>query len=729
MKALSQVNLSTEVQYLKGVGPRLAEGLNKAGLFTVKDLLFRFPRRYEDRSQIPPIDAVVYGDWTTVRGQIVRIESKPLRRGKVILRALLADGTGKIWLVWFNQPWIRAQLEKVAGSVVFAYGQVKPGSNGPEIGAPEWEAVGIDADPNDFGRIVPVYGLTEGLTQRTIRRAVKTAIEKCLDQVQDPLPVSLRNREDLSELAWCLQQMHEPASEAERLTARTRLVFEEFFYLQLGLALKRAETHHEIGIPFPMENLLSEDRVTHCAPLQTASPASSLFVQEHREKWTSDSLPAQIKKLLPFDLTGAQKKVLADIWRDMASSHPMNRLVQGDVGSGKTAVAMCAMLAAVRSGYQAAIMAPTEILADQHYVNMLRLLEPIGVRVTQLVGKQTQRQRKNSSEEISEGRADIVVGTHALVQEDVEFKRLGLVVVDEQHRFGVLQRKALRDKSHTNPDVIVMTATPIPRTLTMAYYGDLDLSIIDELPPGRSPVKTHWKKLSERDSVYEAARKLLLQGHQAYFVCPLVSETEKMMAQAAIELFDRLSTGPLSEFKLGLLHGQMKPKDKETEIEKFRDHTYDALVSTTVVEVGVDVPNATLMVIENAERFGLSQLHQLRGRVGRGSRQSYCVLIADPSSEGVRERMEVLVKTADGFVIAEEDLRLRGPGMIAGTAQSGKGEFRLGNLFSDGLLLERARDAAIHAVEADPELKSPEWRSVLRQVREARDQSAVITVS
>ncbi len=722
---MSQVNLNTEVQFLKGVGPRLAEGLNKAGLLTVKDLLFRFPRRYEDRSQIPEIDTMRVGDWVTVRGKILRVDSRPLKKGRVILRALLSDGSGTIWLTWFNQPWVRSQLEKAAGSVIFAYGQVKQGSNGPEIGGPEWEAVGVDADPADFGKIVPVYGLTEGLSQRTIRRAVQTALTKCLDQVQDPLPQTLRNEQDLPELAWCLKQMHAPDSDEDRIKARTRLVFEEFFYLQLGMALKRAETHHEIGIAFPMETLLSQrgDR----GGLEGSG--SSLFEAEARERWANESLLTQIKHVLPFDLTRAQQKVLKDIWRDMASPHPMNRLVQGDVGSGKTAVAACAMLGAVRSGFQAAIMAPTEILAEQHYVNMCRLLEPIGVRVAILLGKQGVRERKAASAEIRDGLANIIVGTHALVQDAVEFKKLGLVVVDEQHRFGVLQRKALRDKSHTNPDVMVMTATPIPRTLTMAYYGDLDLSIIDELPPGRSPVKTHWKKLSERDSVYEAARKLLEQGHQAYFVCPLVSETEKMMAQAAEELFVRLKTGPLNAFSIGLLHGQMKPKEKEEVIADFRTGKYAVLVSTTVVEVGVDVPNATLMVIENAERFGLSQLHQLRGRVGRGSKQSYCVLLADSSSEGIRERMQVLEKSSDGFNIAEEDLRLRGPGIIAGTAQSGRGEFRLGNLLTDGLLLEKARDVAIRIVEGDPELKAPQWRAVLQQVRDARDQAAVITVS
>jgi ATP-dependent DNA helicase RecG len=723
---MSQVNLNTEVTYLKGVGPRLSEGLKKAGLFTVRDLLFRFPRRYEDRSLIPPIDSIHLGEWVTVKGSLLRLETQPLRRGRVILRALLNDGTGTIALTWFNQPWIKAQLEKATGPI-FAYGQVKPGAHSYELASPEWESIGEDTDLEDFGRIVPIYGLTEGLSQKTIRRAIRTALSRALDLVVDPLPIKFRTEYDLPDLQWCLAMMHAPESEEARLVARSRLAFEEFFYLQLGLAMKRAETHHEIGISFPIESLLSEPIKTDVE--SDGAVREHLFAQETRALWAAESLPKQFDRLLPFALTGAQKRVLSEIWRDMASPHPMNRMVQGDVGSGKTAVAACAMLGAVRSGFQAAIMAPTEILADQHLVNLRRLLSPIGVHVTLLVGKQTQKERKTARFEVSQGIANIVVGTHALVQEDVDFARLGFVVIDEQHRFGVLQRKALRDKSFTNPDILVMTATPIPRTLTMAYYGDLDLSIIDEMPPGRLPVKTHWKRSADRAAVYNSAKGLLAAGRQAYFVCPLVSETEKMMAQAAVDLWTRLTEGPLREFEVGLLHGQMKPKEKEDVIERFRNQRLQALVATTVIEVGVDVPNATLMVIEDADRFGLSQLHQLRGRVGRGSIQSYCVLIADAKSEGARERMEAMKTMTDGFKIAEEDLKIRGPGMLAGIAQSGRGEFLIGDLRTDGLLLEKARDAAIKVVNQDPEMSALIWQPALREVRRARDQRSVITVA
>jgi ATP-dependent DNA helicase RecG len=716
-------SLATEVQFLKQIGPRWAQSLNKAGLFTVDDVLHHLPRRYEDRTDTPAIATVRGGQWVTIRGRVHRLETKTLRRGMVILRALVKDASGGIFLTWFNQPWIKGQLEKGGGELI-AYGQAKEGqTRSLEISAPEWESIGEDSDPQDFGRIVPVYPLVDGLNQKTVRRAVRSALADYLRLVKDPLPEAFREKHGLPGLGWALRQIHFPENEEFRVAARRRLVFEEFLYTQLGMAMKRAQIHAEMGIAFPVKDLQKG------RPTVVEAEAVGLFDTEERSKRDFEPLMDQIHRIFPFDLTAAQKRVLNEIWSDMASPHPMNRLVQGDVGSGKTAVACCAMLTAIRSGYQSAIMAPTEILAEQHYANIEQVLQPLGIRVGLLLGKQNARDRKAALKAVASGESHVVIGTHALIQESVEFRRLGLVVIDEQHRFGVLERMALREKGAGNPDVLVMTATPIPRTLTMAIYGDLDVSVIDELPPGRRPVKTHWKRSGEREEVYAAVRTLLKEGRQGYFVCPMVSESEKMMAQAAEDLYERLEAGALSGLRLGLLHGQLKSIEKESVMERFRLHELDALVSTTVIEVGVDVPNACVMVIEDANRFGLSQLHQLRGRVGRGGHQSFCVLIADAKSEDARERMEILVGTNDGFKIAEADLRLRGPGMLAGTQQSGATDFKIADIVQDARLLEEARQAAIEVIAGDPALSAPAWSAARERVKDKRSDLALVTVS
>lgn len=759
---MAERSLSTEVQFLKGVGPRLAVGLKKAGLHTVGDLFYHLPRRYEDRTKLPPISQVRPGEWATVRGRIIAFDARPTRGGMVILKAVLRDGTGSIALTWFNQPWIRRQLEEYDGEVI-AYGMVKETGNYLEIASPEWETLDPEADADEFARIVPVYPLTEGLYQRTVRKAVRAAVDQYLDLVEDPLPKTLLNHCQLRDLHWCLRQIHAPDSDAERLEARKRLVFEEFFYVQVALAMRRAETEQDLGISFPITELIEQGTVSvpvavpkepkgpkravsalerakekmraqngrtiEPAVVEVVSTPSSLFEEEMSEKREGEPLWAQIHRMLPFELTGAQKRVIDEIWKDMERPHPMNRLVQGDVGSGKTAVAACCMLAAVRSGFQTTMMAPTEILAEQHFTSLKRLFEPLGVEVVLLVGKLNSKQRKRAYEMTASGEAHIAVGTHALIQESVEFAKLGLVIVDEQHRFGVLQRKALRDKAHGNPDVLVMTATPIPRTLTMTAFGDLELSVIDELPPGRRPIRTHWKMPFERPSVHDAVRKLLQEGRQAYYVCPMVSENEKMMAQAATDLHYRLSEEVFPDYKVGLLHGQMKSAEKEEAMEAFRRHESDILVATTVIEVGVDVPNATIMVIEDANRFGLSQLHQLRGRVGRGQYQSYCVLVADAKSDDAQTRMEVMVRTNDGFEIAEEDLRLRGPGVLTGTQQSGNADYKIADLVQDGRMLEQARQAAMKLISKDPRVSGAGWERVLHRVKEKRMDAAMITVS
>ena len=738
---MPEPDLSTELPTLKGVGARAAPAYAKLGLHTVGDLLYHLPRRYEDRRNLPKIGDLRPGDWATVKGRVRNFEARPTRGGMVVLKAVVGDGTGAIALTWFNQPWIRRQLEGYEGEIL-AYGMVKDGGYNLEMASPEWEKPDDEEGTDGFARIVPIYPLTDGIAQKAMRRAVATALALALP-LDDPLPGSLRKSQNLMDLDEALRQIHDPENDEIRAEARRRLVFEEFFYLQVALAMRRAETHQEMGIAFPIRQLtgepdpegVSEDSRGSQTPGKTpqqADPggvAPDLFVADREALRTGEPLWDQIHRMLPFSLTNAQKRVVGEIFDDMALPHPMNRLVQGDVGSGKTAVAACALLAAIRSGYQGALMAPTEILAEQHAVNLRRLFEPLGINVELLVGKLTPTEKKKAAQRVASGEADLAIGTHALIQEGVEFKNLGFVVVDEQHKFGVLQRKALRDRGAGNPDVLVMTATPIPRTLTMTIYGDLDVSIIDELPPGRKPIRTHWKLPAERPSVYQEVRRLLDEGRQAYFVCPMVGESEKMNAQAAEDLHYRLSNAEFADKGVALLHGQMRPKDKETVMESFRKGEKDILVATTVIEVGVDVPNACVMVIEDANRFGLAQLHQLRGRVGRGEYQSFCVLVADAKGEDARARMEAMVETSDGFVIAEKDLKLRGPGVMAGTQQSGNADFRVADLVQDAKQLEIARQAVMRALERDPQLRSVVWGPVMEKVRERRGDLAVVSVS
>jgi ATP-dependent DNA helicase RecG len=705
-------SLDTEIQFLKGVGPKNAKSLAKVGIQTVRDILYYLPRRYEDRTNLPKMIQLRPGQQVTVRGKLLGVKGQPIRGGKVIIKATLSDGSSAVNLVWFNQPWIKRKFEEYEGEVI-AYGTVKEAGYAFEIHNPEYELLGEEDDPESFARISPVYPLSEGLPQWAVRKAASAAVTHYLDLVEDPLPEEILRKYKLKPLKWALSQIHLPTSDENRDEARKRLAFEEFFYMQLALAIRRSETKQEIGISFPISQLGIGDFAR-----------TGLF---HDAK--GRNLEEELHALLPFELTGAQKRVIAEIWADMERPYPMNRLLQGDVGSGKTAVAAAAILAAVRCGYQTALMAPTEILAEQHYVNLHRLFDPIGLHVELLVGKLTPAQKKRAAERTKEGLVQIAIGTHALVQEGVNFAKLGLVVIDEQHRFGVVQRATLRSKGLGNPDVLVMTATPIPRTITQTLYGDLDISILDEMPPGRKPIKTHWKLPSERPKIYEGVRKLIETGRQAYVVCPVIQESEKLTAQAAEDLYYRMKNVILPNLRVALLHGQMKPKDKEEVMEAFRRHEYDVLVSTTVIEVGVDVSNATAMVIEDANRFGLAQLHQLRGRVGRGSNQSFCVLIGDASNEESRARLDVMVSTTDGFKIAEEDLRIRGPGELMGTKQAGMMELQIADLIQDSKLLEVARQAAIELIESDPELAKPEHAPLLRKASEKWSADAAIVVS
>jgi ATP-dependent DNA helicase RecG len=692
----ARYTLETEVQYVKGVGTKLAQVLSKLNLYTLGDLLFHLPRRYEDRRQFRKIAHARAGDAVTVSGKLVTVDNVKVRN-LTLTKAYLDDGSGVLELVWYNQPYMKDTLNKLRNSQIVAYGIIKESPYGLQMETPEWEDLPDGADPDSLlsvNRIVPIYPLTEGIRQKRMRQIIWNAVQYA-HLAPEILPRSVRERLGLMPIQHALQQIHFPDSEQAIDPARQRLVFEEFFLMQLGVGMQRQRTRQERGIAMRID---------------------------------ADRLNEMLHRLVPFDLTNAQKRVIREIWSDMAQPHPMNRLLQGDVGSGKTIVAAAAILAAVDNQYQAAMMAPTEILAEQHYINLHRLFQPLGISVELLVGRLSNKQRQQARERIATGRGMVAVGTHALIQEGVEFARLGLAIVDEQHRFGVLQRAALRDKG-VMPHVLVMTATPIPRTLTLTLYGELDVSIIDELPPGRKPVRTHWKTPEERLKVYAGVRKLVEQGRQAYVICPLIDESDKLQVRAAEQMAEHLQKDVFPDLRVGLLHGRMKPAEKEAVMDAFRAGELDILVSTTVIEVGVDVPNAAAIVIEDADRFGLAQLHQLRGRVGRSEHQSYCVLIANPKSDDGQRRMEIMTRTNNGFLIAEEDLRIRGPGEIYGTRQSGMPSFRVADLVKDMRLLEVARQEAFHLLESDPDLSRPEHAALLEAVDRFRHRFAIATVS
>jgi ATP-dependent DNA helicase RecG len=692
----ARYTLETEVQYVKGVGTKLAQVLSKLNLFTLGDLLFHLPRRYEDRRQFRKIAHARPGDAVTVSGKLVTVDNVKVRN-LTLTKAYLDDGSGVLELVWYNQPYIKDTLTKLRNSQIVAYGIIKESPYGLQMETPEWEDLPDGADPDSLlsvNRIVPIYPLTEGIRQKRMRQIIWNAVQYA-HLAPEILPRSVRERLGLMPIQQAIAQIHFPDSEQAIDPARQRLVFEEFFLMQLGVGMQRQRTRQERGIAMRID---------------------------------ADRLNEMLHRIVPFELTNAQKRVISEIWGDMAQPHPMNRLLQGDVGSGKTIVAAAAILAAIDNQYQAAMMAPTEILAEQHYINLHRLFQPLGISVELLVGRLSNKQRQQARERIATGRGMVAVGTHALIQEGVSFARLGLAIVDEQHRFGVLQRAALRDKG-TMPHVLVMTATPIPRTLTLTLYGELDVSIIDELPPGRKPVRTHWKTPEERLKVYEGVRKLIQEGRQAYVICPLIDESDKLQVRAAEAMAEHLQKDVFPDLRVGLLHGRMKPAEKEAVMDAFRAGELQILVSTTVIEVGVDVPNAAAIVIEDADRFGLAQLHQLRGRVGRSDHQSYCILIANPKSDDGQRRMEIMTRTNNGFLIAEEDLRIRGPGEIYGTRQSGMPSFRVADLVKDMRLLEVARQEAFHLLEQDPDLSRPEHAALQEAVERFHHRFAIATVS
>ncbi len=675
----------TPIQYLKGVGPRFAALFEKLGVSTVEDLLTHYPQRYEDRRSFRPLGRIRPGETVVTCGRVWEvIEEQSRRRGMEISRVVLRDATGEVELVFFRQRWVKAVFERLRGKLISVYGTAVRAQRQLSFQHPEWEELVDEADSIHLNRIVPVHGATEGLTPRWIRQVIYSALRDYARNVPETVPPEVLRRRDLPRLEWSLQQAHFPESEGNLELARRHLVFDELFRLQAALALrKRAIATQLPGIPFAAAARASDD-------------------PEH---------PGEaLARSLPFALTAAQRRATTEILEDMARPVPMNRLLQGDVGSGKTIVAAAAVVAAVQSGKQAAVMVPTEILADQH-LNVFRLLlQPLGIEVQRLVASVRAKGKRLIKEMLRTGELPVVIGTHALLQEDVEFRDLGLVVIDEQHRFGVMQRLTLIDKGmmSTTPDLLVMTATPIPRSLALTVYGDLDVSLVDEMPPGRKPIRTHWKRKDQAESVYAGVRKLVQQGRQAYVVCPLVEQSDKLQAQAASALFEELRSDVFPELRVGLVHGQMPGHEKDAAMEAFRAHEVDVLVATVVIEVGVDVPNACAMVIQDAERFGLAQLHQLRGRVGRGDHQSFCVLLADPTTPEGEARLAVLTRTTDGFEIADEDLRLRGPGEFLGTRQAGILRLRIANIVGDAAILRQAREDAFEVVRHDPELHRPE---------------------
>jgi len=681
-----ELTLDTELTYLKGVGPKRAALLGKLGLHTVHDLLYYFPSRYEDRSVVKPVSQLQVGEKESFCATVLYAPQTRAMGGRMggrpLTRVRVGDDSGRIDLQWWNQPFREKQFEP--GMQLFVYGKITEFNGVLQIDMPDFEVMGESDDTLQVGRIVPVYPATEGLFQSSLRRAVSFALERCGDAIEEMLPEGVREQFGLSPLAWSLRQIHFPDNWETKETARARLVFEELFLLQVALVAKKFEAR--IG----------------------EAPGVRHVVEE-----------TEIKKFiaaLPFKLTGAQKRVMNDVRKDLKSMHPMNRLLHGDVGSGKTVVAAYALWTAHVTGHQGALLAPTEILAEQHYSVLTRMFEPLGVEVGLLEGSLSTREKRRIQADLSEGRTSVIVGTHALIQEDVEFNKLSVCVVDEQHRFGVMQRAALQQKSINGlrPDVLVMTATPIPRTLALTVYGDLDTSVLDELPPGRQPIKTVKVKPQQREKAYKFILDEVKKGRQAYVVCPLVEESEKLAhLQAANALAERLRAEELHDLRVGLVHGQMSVLEREEQMELFRAGMRDVLVSTTVIEVGVDVPNATVMLIEDAERFGLSQLHQLRGRVGRGEFKSTCVLLCDPRTDESRARIQVMTKTQDGFEIAERDLAIRGPGEFYGTRQSGLPDFRLANIVRDVDEIQKAREAAYELVQGDPRLEAEEHQ-VLR---------------
>ena len=680
------MKLSDTISKVRGVGVKKAAAFARLGIQTVYDLLTYYPRAYEDQSRVTPIAQLHAGERATVLAVIQRVtERQARRRGFTILTVLLGDETGYAQAVWFNQRFLKTKMREgrrilLTGKAEYAY---NGGGQLALTNITSFELLGAEEEAGEHFGILPVYAATEGLTQKQLRAMMEYALTQTADELEENLPQRVREEYRLIGRRCAFRHIHFPRQEEELRTARRRLAFEELYLIQCGLlALKKRTAEEQEGIAHAADGTLIE----------------------------------RVRAALPFTLTDDQEQVWGEIRRDMESPLPMRRLVQGDVGSGKTAIALLALIKTVGSGHQGAMMAPTEILARQHYDYLRELLTPLGVRVGFLSGRLTKKDRAAMDVALAAHEVDIAVGTHALIQDHVAFAALGLVVTDEQHRFGVAQRAALEKKSAVTPDVLVMTATPIPRTMTLTVYGDLDVSRIEHLPPGRQPIRTFLRDETARAKIYAFVRREIESGRQAYVVCPLIEANEEMDLPSAEEVYEELSCGIFHGIPCGLLHGRMKSAEKEAVMDDFYANRIKLLVSTTVIEVGVNVPNASILVVEHAERFGLSQLHQLRGRVGRGSHASYCILIAGRSAAS-QERLQVIEQTSDGFRLAEEDLRLRGPGQFFGAMQHGLGDLKIADVLADMDLLLLARRAALDTVD-DPAALSFVLPTLMRQYRE-----------
>jgi ATP-dependent DNA helicase RecG len=667
--AAERDRLDAPVQYMKGVGPQRAEKLRRLGVETVEQLLFYLPRDYQDLTDLRPIAQLEASKLQTARGTIVDLDAKETFKGGTVAAALIDDTTGRLRGIWFNQPTAIKRFQ-VGDTVLFS-------------GKPTWKMgcwemphpqVQMTEDASLDEPFLPIYALTEDLRLGDLRRILRGAVTQFAELVPDVLPVGLIATHGFPAVAQALANAHFPPDRASGETARRRLAYEEFLLLQLALALRQRN-------------------------FRTERQAPKLDV--------TDRIDERIRRLFPFKLTRDQDKAIAEISADLASGQPMNRLLQGDVGSGKTAVAAYALLVAIVHQQQAALMAPTELLAKQHWQTLDQYLRHSRVRRLLLTGSLSSAERSDALNAIRAGDIDLVVGTHAIIQQDVEFARLGLVVIDEQHKFGVKQRARFRNKG-LDPHYLVMSATPIPRTLTMTVFGDLDVSIIREQPPGRKPLRTYLVEPQDQAKSFDFVRKKLTEGRQAYVICPLVERSDNVSVQSAEQMASQLRAGQLSQHSIGLVHGRMDDTARQAAMDAFRTGQTQVLVSTLVVEVGIDVPNATVMIILDAERFGLSQLHQLRGRISRGAYPGFCFLFATPSNPDTAMRLRVLVNTPDGFTIAEEDLRLRGPGEFLGARQHGVPELRLGDIVRDAELIRLARDDARQIIASDPQLDQPD---------------------